>query len=187
MRFVIVDLEATCWQGGRKQRPSEVIEIGAVVFDGETGQVVSEFSRFVRPVLEPVLSEFCIALTTIEQPDVDGARSFAEVFAAFVDWIGPAPFVLCSWGAYDYQQLQLDCRRNGVVFPDTFEHYVDLKQFFADVWGVAPCGMVRALELLGLPQEGTHHRGIDDARNIARVVRVIAPQLQARIVQQGWG
>ncbi|HWO78436.1 MAG TPA: 3'-5' exonuclease, partial [Bacillus sp. (in: firmicutes)] len=30
-------------------------------------------------------------------------------------------------------------------------------------------GMARALEMLKLPLEGTHHRGIDDARNIAKI------------------
>ncbi len=187
MRFVIVDLEATCWRGGQKHRTSEIIEIGAVLFDGVSLDVVHEFSRFVRPVWEPVLSGFCIELTTIAQDDVDRAAGFGEVFAAFLDWIGPEPFVLCSWGAYDYHQLQLDCRRHGVAFPASFERYIDLKQFFAAVWEVEPCGMVRALELLGLPLDGTHHRGIDDARNIARVVRVIAPYLQARVAQLGWG
>jgi len=31
-------------------------------------------------------------------------------------------------------------------------------------------GMAGALKLCGLPLEGTHHRGIDDARNIARML-----------------
>jgi inhibitor of KinA sporulation pathway (predicted exonuclease) len=29
--------------------------------------------------------------------------------------------------------------------------------------------MAEALKFLGLPLDGTHHRGIDDARNIARI------------------
>ena len=32
-----------------------------------------------------------------------------------------------------------------------------------------PVGMVRALALEGLSADGTHHRGIDDARNIAKI------------------
>ena len=31
-------------------------------------------------------------------------------------------------------------------------------------------GMAEALKHCGLPLEGTHHRGIDDARNIARLL-----------------
>jgi inhibitor of KinA sporulation pathway (predicted exonuclease) len=35
-------------------------------------------------------------------------------------------------------------------------------------------GMAQALSLLGIELEGIHHRGIDDARNIARIVQTIA-------------
>ena len=29
-RYVVFDLEATCWRRGREEAPSEIIEIGAV-------------------------------------------------------------------------------------------------------------------------------------------------------------
>lgn len=34
-------------------------------------------------------------------------------------------------------------------------------------------GMARALEIAGLPLDGTHHRGIDDARNMAKLMPYI--------------
>jgi len=33
--------------------------------------------------------------------------------------------------------------------------------------------MKEALRILHIPLEGTHHRGIDDARNIAKIVKKI--------------
>jgi len=33
--------------------------------------------------------------------------------------------------------------------------------------------MARALEIAGLPLDGTHHRGIDDARNMAKLMPYI--------------
>lgn len=42
---------------------------------------------------------------------------------------------------------------------------------------VKSCGMARALEIAGLPLEGTHHRGADDARNIARLAALVLPRL----------
>lgn len=30
--------------------------------------------------------------------------------------------------------------------------------------------MARALQMVGLPLDGSHHRGLDDARNIAKLV-----------------
>ena len=35
-----------------------------------------------------------------------------------------------------------------------------------------------ALAKAGLPLIGTHHRGIDDARNIARLAGLVLPQLE---------
>lgn len=57
--------------------------------------------------------------------------------------------------------------------------HVNLKNEFAAWKGVRRCGMAKALEHLGLPLVGTHHRGIDDARNIARIAQTMLPHLTA--------
>lgn len=38
--------------------------------------------------------------------------------------------------------------------------------------------MERALKMLNLPLEGTHHRGIDDAKNISRIFVKIFDRLK---------
>lgn len=50
----------------------ETIEIGLVVIDLETLDIVVEFQRFVRPLINPALTNFCKKLTSIQQADVDG-------------------------------------------------------------------------------------------------------------------
>ncbi len=46
-----------------------------------------------------------------------------------------------------------------------------LKTEFTSVQGLKKKpGMAEALKLCGLELEGAHHRGIDDARNIARML-----------------
>ncbi len=178
MRYLIVDLEATCWEKGTNPSRMEIIEIGAVWLAAENTSSTLEFARFVRPIIEPTLSAFCTQLTSIRQQDVDEADDFSLVFPAFLDWIGPEPFTLCSWGAYDLNQFRVDCQRHHLAFPSTFERHLNLKRAFADWKGIKPCGMKAALGILGLPLEGQHHRGIDDARNIARIARVLLPQLE---------
>jgi inhibitor of KinA sporulation pathway (predicted exonuclease) len=178
MRYVIVDLEATCWENNRNTDRMEIIEIGAVLLPSCSALPTAEFSRFVRPVVEPRLSDFCRKLTSISQADVDAADTFWTVLGNFLDWIGPEPFVLCSWGAYDLNQFRVDCQRHGIPFPETFGRHVNLKKEFARVFKVRRCGMVAALQHAGLPLEGRHHRGIDDARNIAKLARLVLPQLE---------
>ncbi len=173
MQFIVVDLEATCWAESRPRDRMEIIEIGAVRLDAEL-QATDEFSSFVRPVVEPTLSAFCAELTSITQGEVDAADPFSMVFPSFLDWIGTGEVRLCSWGFYDVGQFRLDCHRHGLAFPESFESgHINLKAEFAAWQGVRRCGMARALKHLGLPLTGTHHRGIDDARNIAAIAQLM--------------
>ena len=177
MDLIVVDVEATCWAERRPRDRMEIIEIGAVRLDQQL-TMVDEFASFVRPVVEPSLSPFCTELTSFTQADVEAADPFGMVFPRFVDWIGPGDHRLCSWGWYDVGQFQLDCGRHRLTVPAWFEaDHVNLKAVHASRPGGRRCGMATALTELGLPLVGTHHRGIDDARNIARMARVLLDPL----------
>ncbi|HEY3140945.1 MAG TPA: limonene-1,2-epoxide hydrolase family protein [Acidimicrobiales bacterium] len=177
MYLIVVDLEASCWEAAWVRHRMEIIEIGAVRLD-EQLTVVDEFDSFVRPVAIPRLSSFCTKLTTITQAQVDAADTFPDVFARFLAWIGPKPYRLTTWGAFDIGQFRLDCGRHGLLFPEQLAvDHLNLKSKFTKWKGVRRVGMTEALDLLGLPHTGTHHRGIDDARNIVRIAQVMLPQL----------
>ncbi len=167
-RRIVVDLEATCWETGTVVERQEIIEIGAVELDASLA-ITREFDRFVRPTREPQLSEFCRRLTHIEQADVAGAPAFERAFEEFVSWIGPAPFELCSWGRYDRDQFAEELRRVGRPLPHGFQRHVDLRALYARRRCQPPGTMKAALEQEGLPLEGQHHRGLADARNVARL------------------
>jgi inhibitor of KinA sporulation pathway (predicted exonuclease) len=170
-QLLIVDLEATCWER-REHRPErmETIEIGALLVDPERPESLREFQTFVRPVREPALSDFCVRLTTIRQAEVDAAEPFPIAFARFVAWLGdPLAVRFASWGDFDRRQLLLDCQRHGVEYP--FADHLDLKHACSARLGTKPCGVAQALAKAGLGLEGTHHRALDDARNIWRIVR----------------
>jgi len=179
MRYVIVDLEATCWQEGASPDRMEIIELGAVLLASSRGPVAGEFGSFVKPVASPELSAFCTQLTSIRQADVDQAEPFPEVLPRFIAWIGPEPFTLCSWGAYDLRQLRQDCLRHRLELPAAFERHINLKQEYSRLRGGRPMGMKRALAREGIPLEGSHHRGIDDARNIAKLALLFLPEIEA--------
>lgn len=170
--LVVFDLEATCWDAGTVPERQETIEIGAVRL-GPDLEAVSEFQRFIRPQSEPTLSDFCLRLTGIRQSEVDAAESFPAVLASFDEWGGPGPIRYASWSNYDLRQLRADCRRHKLPLPPPMESHLDLRARFAEVHKVEPPTMKRALELLGLPLDGSHHRGLDDARNTARLARAV--------------
>ena len=172
MNYIIFDLEATCWENeSDKKRTNEIIEIGAVKLDDSLNSI-DEFNMFVKPTENPELSKFCKKLTTIQQRDVDGAELFSVVVPKFLKWVDGA--VLYSWGHYDKHQLLREGSRK--LLPHSYEKlnsslfkHHSLKHEFADIKGIKPCGMEKALDLLSLPLIGTHHRGIADARNIAKI------------------
>lgn len=168
--YLVVDLEATTDRAGFARDQMEIIEIGAVVVEPRRWQVVDEFQTFVRPVIRPVLTAFCTQLTTIRQEDVDEAPLFPEALAALVAWLRWR-VRFASWGAYDRNQMRLDASRHGVDLPSWIvRDALNVKEAFAERMRCRRMGVAGALRLVGLDLEGTHHRGIDDARNIARLL-----------------
>ncbi len=172
--FLVVDFEATCCDDDSISLDErEIIEFGAVLIEAKSLSTVSEFASFVRPIIHAKLSNFCKELTGIRQAEVDKADVFESVLQKFIDWQSEYLGALfSSWGAFDFVQLNLECVRRNIDRP-FFEH-LNLKQEFASRNHLSkPCGMRAALQLANLPLLGFHHRGIDDARNIARLLPFI--------------
>lgn len=181
MKYIVFDLEATCWKNNDEGRLNEIIEIGAVKLDDEL-EVIDEFSSYVKPTLYPELSAFCRELTTICQEDVDSAPVFDGAIRAFENWIlsTGTDVLLLSWGHYDRKQIlreAIEKKYSGKIIQFLDGGHKSLKHEFAEVRQIKPCGMAKALQLLSLPLEGVHHRGIDDAKNIARIFQTVSHEL----------
>ena len=175
--FICCDLEGTCWDSGplrtQQRHETEIIEIGAVRLDAEMA-IHDEFQTFVRPRRHARLSDFCTQLTSITQADVEAAPDLPEAMRGFREWVGDPASVLVSWGPYDRNQIRRDCRHWRVPHPLDLSLHVDAKEEYSE-WarghrrGRHGRGLKAALEELALPFAGSHHRAIDDARNLATV------------------
>jgi inhibitor of KinA sporulation pathway (predicted exonuclease) len=172
--YLFVDLEATCNDEPRISREEmEIIEIGAVVLDARLREV-DRFTTFVRPVLHPVLTPFCVQLTTIQQLQVDRAPGFAEALGRFEAWFKTYSLELwSSWGMYDVRQFARDCSRHGLRNPLDELRHVNAKDEFTRATGKRAGGLGAALRELNLKFEGTPHRGVDDASNIGRIAALL--------------
>ncbi len=169
--YLIVDLEATCTNDNSIPRHKmEIIEIGAVLLNSQNLQIESEYQTFIKPILHPSLTDFCKSLTSISQQDVDTAPLFPEALKDFQAWFYPfGSYIFCSWGDYDKNQFKKDCKLHNVGYPFPGGH-LNLKKAFSSIFNSKKkFGMAEALNKLEIELEGTHHRGIDDARNIARI------------------
>jgi 3'-5' exoribonuclease 1 len=166
--FVIFDLEATC-DNTDPNWINEVIEIGAVKIN-QNGNIISEFSKFAKPQFDTILTEFCTELTSITQDDIDNAEYLDKVLIEFNEWSKGS--ILLSWGGYDIRQLKRDIESQKVDIDwiEMKNRHIDFKRWYSNKNKLRkPCGMSKALKLEKLPLDGTHHRGIDDARNISKI------------------
>lgn len=172
----VVDVEATCWDGGTPPGAvSEIIEIGLAVVDVRAGERIARHRILVRPARSTV-SAFCSELTGLTQAEVDTGLTFASAcrLLAAEHQAGVRPWA--SWGDYDRKQFTRQCQAAAVAYPFGNRH-ANAKQAFTDAYQLRKRpGMAEALRIAGLPLEGRHHRGEDDAWNIAALVLVLARQ-----------
>lgn len=167
---LVVDVEATCWQGSPPPgEQSEIIEVGWCLLDTAVGAIEDSGTILVRPQRSKV-SAFCTELTTLTPAQVNGGVSFAEACAFLMDALDSRSLTWASYGDYDRKQFVRQCEAFGVPYPFG-ETHINVKTLFAAGHDLPrPVGMAGALRILGLPLEGTHRRGGDDARNIARIL-----------------
>lgn len=169
IKYIIYDLEATCWLGRPPKGANEVIEIGAVKLN-EYGEFVDDFNLFVKPYLNPILSPFCKRLTTITQGQVNRAKLFPVVFEQFFDWINiDEDYVMCSWGDADKRLLVNDCHLHKIP-TDWTENYRDLKKQYHRIKDMNKfTGLKRTLKREGFEFTGVEHRAISDAENLSKI------------------
>lgn len=177
-QILVVDVESTCWDG---QPPpdqiSEIIEIGLCAVDVATLARVERRSILVRPARSTV-SPFCTQLTTLTQADVDAGILLAEACRLLGQDYRSNQRLWASYGDYDRQQFERNCTTYGIPYPFGPGH-LNIKTLAAVThgWTREP-GMSEALRRLALPLEGTHHRGGDDAWNIAGLLCVLLGRMR---------
>jgi len=170
-KIIIIDLEATCWNG--KVPPgevSEIIEIGICLLDRHTGEVSKNKGILVKPEKSKI-SPFCTELTTLTQEMLDKEGiSFEKACIILQQEFDSLQYTWASYGAYDQKMMTAQCKTFDVPYPLSQDH-INVKKLFAEKKGLTKkIGMNGALHILNMPLEGTHHRGVDDAKNIAKIL-----------------
>ncbi|MEO0595817.1 MAG: 3'-5' exonuclease, partial [Chloroflexota bacterium] len=133
-----------------------------------TGDIDNERGILIQPT-ESKLSDFCTELTGITQTMLDEEGvSFDDACAELVGDYDAKSRLWVSWGNYDRRMFQQQCERRGVEYPFADQH-CNLKNLFANIYGNR-LGMKAALDKIKLPLKGRHHRGVDDAVNIASIL-----------------
>lgn len=78
-----------------------------MAIDLETLEILDEFQRFVRQQINPILTDFCKKLTSIQKADVDSAETYMEVDQELEAFIARYPNAAwASWSDFDAKQLE---------------------------------------------------------------------------------
>ena len=170
MRYIVYDLEATCWRGRPPHGINEVIEIGAYKIN-EYGEVLGVFNKFIKPLLNPVLSDFCKTLTSISQDNVDRAKGFPSVVDQFREFIDTDDdnYQLCSWGKFDVQLLKVNCELHKLD-TEWLLNNINVKDQYHQLKGEHKLsGLKNTIKSEGFEFTGIQHRAIADAENLAKI------------------
>ena len=189
---LVVDLEATCWDastpegGAQSIHTMEIIEIGCVL-SNRSGDVLDTRSFIVRPERQPILSEFCIALTQITQAVVDNAPPLKDVIDQMNAWLEGTETVALwgSWGNYDLNQLAAQCALDSADSQLLQLPHLNAKKLWRRTTRQRKkTSLAQALAYHDLEFDGQPHRGVDDARNIARLLPFLDWSLMDELLSQ---
>jgi 3'-5' exoribonuclease 1 len=179
--YAVLDFECTCWERMDEPDPSrqhEIIEFPVVFVNSTTLETDFEFHEFVRPTENPILSEFCIQLTGIRQSQVDDADDLQTVLKRLDDFLNSNKIddlTICTDGPWDISKfIGPEATRKGIQIPSWALKWLDVRMKFQHVYRLeSRLGLEAMLGHIGLEFAGRPHSGIDDTRNIARIVRAI--------------
>jgi inhibitor of KinA sporulation pathway (predicted exonuclease) len=172
-QIIVIDIECTCWEKSPPQgEESEIIEIGLCRLRLPGGERFGKRSLLVKPERSSV-SPFCTQLTSLTPEQIDQGMSFREACAYIQKEYKTRQRVWASYGDYDRQQFERQCALSNVPYPFSPTH-LNIKTLFTLLRGMRhDMGMADALTLAGLPLEGRHHRGDDDAWNTAALLGLL--------------
>jgi len=160
-RVLLMDVEFTCWEQNVATRwedrsnPREILAVGLVALDADSGEVRDQFHAWVKPRIHPQLSVYCLNLLRVTQAEIDRAQPLTAILAAIARWTTACTWVgapTCSWGR-DRRFLNADVRRHGCADPFQGRAHIDV--------------MTQVRQMLGLPSDTFFDR--DHARAILQL------------------
>jgi len=173
----VLDFEATC----QKDKPlncQEIIEFPVVPVNLRTKEILTDkiFHYYVKPEVNPKLTEFCTELTGITQETVESGIPLPDCLSKFEAWMKTQGFttdnsIFVTCGDWDLQKcLPLEAAYKNLKTSADLRQWVNIKIFFNSVTQIRGDAMEKMLKDLGLELEGKHHSGIDDSKNIAKIL-----------------
>jgi len=181
--LVVLDFEAQCIEN-QTLDCQEIVEFPSVIVDIKNKKIVDIFQYYIKPVIHPKLYPFCTQLTGITQEQVDKGILLENALDELDKFLVKHNILTSNWtfvtcGHWDLQNcLRKECIFKNIEVKDYMRSWINIKENYplpADYKGRKP-DMVEMLQLSKLELDGRHHSGIDDTKNIAKIVLYLLEQ-----------
>lgn len=167
--FIVIDLEATCWEDAQFQKEnSEIIEIGVSLVDFSTKSIIKSKRYLIKPKKSTV-SEYCTNLTGITQDQLNKeGLDLTKASKMIRQDFNPTNIAWGGWGD-DLTALKKACESQNAVFPFS-SSYTDIGFLYSlskgesKKWNLENALQNEQMNFIGKP-----HTGVDDAFNTARL------------------
>lgn len=173
----IVDFKTTYSQNSKNDKINEIIVFSSILYKIEnkieksTVSLISEFKKYIKPSLNPILSDICIEFSGINQYDIDNADSFNIVYKSHCDWMTlnipeNEKIVFITYGKWNLStMLPIEIKRHNLQIHDYHTKYTDLKHEFSKKFGVSSNEMINILNKLK-----SDDQKFNDCHNLAKIV-----------------
>lgn len=175
-KIVALDLETT----DVDFNAGEIIQIGAVILN-EDLEITNSYAECLKP-LKIHRDPEAMAVNKISEETLQSAPHPMVVFSEFekfaTEGTGEEHPILAAWGThFDVTFLREEYKQLGRPYPFSYR-CIDLKSIA--IWELAKRGqslsggVSKFLEALGLSFEGSEHDGLDDIKNVVRILQKLS-------------
>lgn len=178
--YLVIDFEATCSESNAKDH--EIIEFPALLVNTRTGDIISEFRHFVKPLTHTKISDFIKNLTHITDDDIKTGLTWEECLKEFEAWcksygVTSDNTTIVTCGDWDFLTMfikqnraaNIDIYQNKYLYNLTSQwsnlkiHYKIHTNTYSQI------DLPDMLHYFNLELIGHHHSGIDDCKNIQKI------------------
>ena len=175
MNYVVLDLEWNQSTTGKEKEvetlPFEIIEVGAIKIN-DTGVMVDEFSKIVRPKVYREMHRITSKLIHMQMQELERGEEFPKVTEAFLEWCGEE-YIFCTWGSLDLLELQRNMRYyNMTPLSEGPIAYLDVQKLFSIAFEDRKVRrtLEYAIDYLHIEKDIPFHRAFSDAYYTGKVL-----------------
>ena len=181
--FVLLDTEYTSWEGAWERGWSgpneykEIIQVGMIRI-GKDKKEEASLKLYVKPVKNPILSDYIKNLTHISQEEVDAGITLEECNLKIKEFLGDFPAF--AYGT-DEAIIRENCELIGTLFPFLNGRIADIREIIfpsLEKLKIDPKIYTSGTLISAFSNQPLHaHDAVNDMRNLLEAIKEIEKRL----------